>query len=328
MIIDSHSHYLPLKLINEARKGNAFDGITVIQSGDKEMVCHQQGARYALAKEFYDIDAKLAKMDALGIDISILSTAPTLFEYWSGAKEANRFCQSMNDCLADYAASSHKRIFGVAQVPLQDQQLAVLELRRAVRDLGFLGAQIGTAIEGVPLDDDRYEPFFSEACDLNIPLFLHPYSVGKRKGLEEFQLNNLVGNPFDTNLAAVRMILSGFLDRYPDLKIILPHGGGYLPYQIGRLDHNFKMRPGKNINLLPPSDYLKRFYYDTILFKSQALKFLFNMVEAERLLGATDIPFDAADEDFKSTIESLDISQSEKDMIFYRNAQELFQISC
>jgi aminocarboxymuconate-semialdehyde decarboxylase len=327
MIIDTHSHYLPLKLINDARKGEAFDGITIAQSGDKDLVVHQQGARYPLAKEFYDLDAKLAKMDALDIDISIVSTAPTMFMYWKESSEANRFCQIMNDCLAEYANASNRRIFGIAQVALQDPQLAVLELRRAVKDLGFHGAQIGTAIEGVPLDDARFEPFFSEACDLNIPLLVHPYAVGKRKGLEEFQLNNLVGNPYDTSLAAVRMILSGFLDRFHDLKIILPHGGGYLPYQIGRLDHGFKIRPGKNINLLPPSDYVKRFYFDSILFNSQALKLLYNLAGAERLLTATDIPFDAADVDFKRTIESLDISKAEKDLIYYRNAQALFQIS-
>jgi aminocarboxymuconate-semialdehyde decarboxylase len=328
MIIDTHSHYLSIKLINEARNGNGFDGISIIQSREKELVCHPQGARYSLYKEFYDLDAKLAKMDELGIDISILSTAPTLFMYWADAAGANRFCQNMNDSLAEYAAASHGRIFGIAQVPLQDPILAVVELRRTIQDLGFLGVQIGTSVESVPLDDDRFEPFFDEARKLDIPVMIHPYAVGKRKGLEEFQLNNLVGNPYDTSLAAARMILTGFLDRYPTLKIILPHGGGYIPYQIGRLDHGFKMRPGKNINLLAPSNYLKRFYYDTILFNRQALKFLYDLVGADRLLTATDIPFDAADTNFKNTIESLPISQSEKDLIFYQNAQALFRISC
>jgi aminocarboxymuconate-semialdehyde decarboxylase len=328
MIIDSHSHYLPLELISEARTGIAFDGITIIQTEDKELVSHRQGARYPLAKEFYELDAKLHKMDELEIDTSILSTAPTLFMYWADSDEAKRFCMRMNDCLAEYVAKSHGRLFGLAQVPLQDPHLAVLELRRAIKDLGFLGVQIGTSVEGIPLDDPSYEPFFTEACNLNIPVLIHPYAVGKRKGLEDYQLNNLAGNPFDTCLAAARMILSGFLDRFPDLKIILPHGGGYLPYQIGRLDHGFKMRPGKNINLLPPSTYLRRFFYDTILFNAQVLEFLHNLVGADRMLAATDMPFEAADTDFKSIIESLNILQSDKDLIFGRNAQQLFYIGC
>jgi aminocarboxymuconate-semialdehyde decarboxylase len=326
MIIDTHSHYFPLELIEEIRKGEAFDGLSITQNGNKELVCHRQGARYTLAKEFYDLDAKLEKMDKLEIDISILSIAPTLFMYWTEESEGNHFCKRMNDCLAEYTAGSKERIIGLATVPLQNPDLAAKELRRSVKELGFRGAQIGTAVEGVPLDDLRFEPLFSEASKLGVPLFLHPYAVGKRPGLEDFQLNNLVGNPLDTCVAAARMIFSGFLDRYPDLKMILPHGGGYLPYQIGRMDRGFHARAGKNLNLLEPSAYLKRFFYDTILFESQPLEFLYGLVGAERLLVGTDIPFDVADVNFKQNINALDIPQREKEQIFFRNAQELFHI--
>ena len=324
MIIDTHCHYFPLALINEARRGAAFDGLTVIQSGGKELICHRHGAQYEVKREFYDLDAKLAKMDELEIDVSVLSIAPTLFMYWAERKEVFHFCQRMNDCLAEFAADSNSRIVGLASVPLQDPEKSVTELKRAVGELGFRGAQIGTSVEGVPLDDARFEPFFAEASALGAPLLLHPYAVGKRKGLEDFQLNNLVGNPLDTCQAAARLIFSGFLDRYTDLKIILPHGGGHLPYQIGRMDRGFQARLGKNLNLHTPSDYLKRFYYDTILFDAKPLEFLCDLVSAERLVVGTDIPFDVADVNFRRNIESLDKSKSEKDQIFFRNAMALF----
>ncbi len=326
MIIDIHSHYIPQELISDAREGKAFDGLSIILSGGKEHVCHRQGAKYALAREFYDLEAKLAKMDELGIDISILSLAPTLFMYWTGSPEASRFCQRVNDCLAEFASASHGRIIGLAAVPLQEPEMAVAELRRAVKELGLRGAQIGTTVEGVPLDDARFKPFFAEASALGTPLLLHPYAVSKRLGLEDFQLNNLVGNPYDTGLAAARLILSGFLDRFSDLKLILPHGGGYLPFQIGRLDRGYQARSGKKYNSHTPSDYLERFFYDTILFDCKALDFLFDLVGAERLLAGTDVPFDVADVNFRQGIESLNISQHEKDLIFCRNAKALFQI--
>jgi aminocarboxymuconate-semialdehyde decarboxylase len=327
MIIDTHSHYFPVELINEARTGNAFDGLTVSQSGEKELICHRQGSKYSLTKEFYDLGAKLTRMDELGINTSIFSIAPTLFMYWTEISAANTFCQRMNDCLAEFTASSHGRLLGLATVPMRDPDMAIKELKRAINELGFRGAQIGTAVETIPLDDARFEPFFTEVSILGIPIILHPYSVGKRDRLEDFQLNNLVGNPLDTCLAAARMIFSGFLDRFPDIKIILPHGGGYLPYQIGRLDRGFQVKSGKNINLHPPSHYLKRFFYDTILFESLPLKFLHDLVGADRLLVGTDIPFDVADIDFSHTIESLAIPHHEKVLIFYQNAQQLFHIT-
>ena len=327
MIIDIHSHYFPMELIMEARKGSAYDGLSVIQDRDREMACHRQGARYELKREFYDLDAKLAKMDELKINTSVLSTAPTLFMYWTDKAEANGFCQQMNDSLAEFAASSGGRIVGLAGVPLQDPEKAVLELRRAVMELGFRGAQIGTSMEGVPLDDARYEIFFSEASELGVPLMLHPYAVGKRERMEDFQLNNLIGNPMDTCLAAARLILSGFLDRYPELKLILPHGGGYLPYQMGRMERGYYSRPGKNFCEQAPSDYLGRFYFDTILFEAKPLKFLHDLVGAERLMVGTDLPFDVADVNFGMNINALNIAEDKKELIFFRNAQGVFNIT-
>jgi aminocarboxymuconate-semialdehyde decarboxylase len=327
MIIDIHSHFFPLALIEEARKGNAFDGLTVIQDSDREMVWHRQGARYELKREFYDLGAKLARMDELKINITILSAAPTLFMYWADKSGANDFCRRMNDCLAEFASASGGRIIGLAGVPLQDPERAACELRRAIVELGFRGAQIGTSIDDLPLDDERFADFFSEANDLHLPLMIHPYAVGKRKRMEDFQLNNLVGNPMETCLSAARLILSGFLDRYPDLKFILPHGGGYLPYQIGRMDRGYLARPDKNLCVQAPSEYIKQFYFDTILFEPKSLNFLYDLVGAEHIMVGTDLPFDIADASFKKNVDEMKIQEDEKEKIFFRNAQNIFQIN-
>lgn len=252
MIIDIHTHFIPQDLIDQARGGMAIDGLTTFFKEEREFIQHRQGARYPLPREFHDRDEKLEQMDALNIDISILSAAPTLFMYWLDKKEGSEFCAWMNEKLAEYIQPSSGRLFGLATVPLQDPGLAVQELRRTILELKFCGVQIGTSIESKPLDDPAFEPFFKEASHLGVPVLIHPYSVGKRERFEAFHLNNMVGNPLDTEIAAARMIFSGFLDRFPDLKIILVHGGGFLHYQIGRFNHTYSLLPENERPAHPP----------------------------------------------------------------------------
>ena len=257
MVIDIHTHNFPAELIDEAREGNAFDGLTIQPIHEKEYIRHRQGSRYPLVKEFFDLNAKIQQMDKLGIDLSILSLSPTLFMYWVDENEADKFCKRMNDLLAKFISESNGRLLGLATVPLQNTDLAVNELRRAISDLKFCGVQIGTSVESVPLDDSSLYPFFEEVQVLDVPVLIHPYAVGKRDRMGDFHLNNLIGNPLDTELAAARMIFSGFLDRFPNLKIILAHGGGFLPYQIGRFDHAYN-RSSIDSSTRSPASLLSR----------------------------------------------------------------------
>ena len=326
MIIDIHTHFFPQVLIDQARNGKAVDGLSILDKGNKEFIQHRQGARYPLAREFYDREAKLEKMNALDIDISILSAAPPLFMYWLDKNEGSEFCAWMNDRLAEFIQPLGEKLFGMATVPLQDPELAVRELRRAILEFKFCGVQIGASVESIPLDDHTFDPFFEEASQLGIPLLLHPYAVGKRERMEEFHLNNLVGNPLDTELAATRLIFSGFLDRFPDLKIILVHGGGFLPYQIGRFNHTYDSLSQKPRPIHPPEYYLQRFFYDTVLFEQEPLNFLCRMVGPEQIMTGTDSPFPAQDLNFKQNVESLEINDSEKELIFSGNACKIFDL--
>ena len=211
-------------------------------------------------------------MDRLGIDAAVLSLTPTLFFYWLDASAAADFCRQANDSLATFVAASD-RLDGVAVVPLQDPEAAAAELRRAVRDLGLRGAEIGTTMEKVPLDDRRFDPFFAAAAELDVPVILHPYYVGTRPNLTDFYMTNLTGNPLETCIAASRLILSGFLDRHPRLKVVLVHAGGFMPFQIGRLDHGFRVRPESKAAIsAAPSTYLRRFWYDTITHAAHAAR--------------------------------------------------------
>jgi aminocarboxymuconate-semialdehyde decarboxylase len=327
MRIDVHNHYLPETVVADLRGGSAgVDGIRIEWDGRGERVVHPGlGMRYPLKAEFYDLSAKLAHMDAHGIDVSILSIVPLWLFHWIEAEEAERFCRRANDWLAQYVARS-ARLRGMAMVPLQSPAAAVAELERS-RALGLIGVEIGTTVGGAPLDDPRFSPFFAAAERLEMPVMIHPSFAGKPSPFAEFYMKNLIGNPLATAAAACRLILSGFLDRHADLTVILVHAGGFLPYQIGRLDHGYEVRAETRERLRArPSSYLHRFHFDTITHAPKPLRFLVDLVGAERVLYGTDIPFDMADLDFASIARDSGIADEAMDAIANGNARRLFKL--
>jgi aminocarboxymuconate-semialdehyde decarboxylase len=288
--VDLHTHFLPRFFVDEAGAGEVF-GVRVVD----DLVIHPQGFRYPVRPTFVDVEAKLAEMDAAGLDVSVLSSAPTLFFYDAPPAEAVTFARRSNDALAELAGAS-ARLAGLATLPLQDPEAAAAELERAVGDLGLLGAHIGTNCGTVPLDDPSMAPVLDAAERLDVPLMLHPYYVGPKPGLEDYYLVNSMGNPLDTSVAAVRLISSGALDRFPGLRVALVHAGGFLPYQVGRFDHAFDVRPEARVAIdRPPSTYLDRFWMDTITHSDEALEFLAGRIGPDRLYIGTDQPFDMAD---------------------------------
>ena len=323
-MVDIHTHFIPPEFVADARAGRALDRIALQRREGVEWLVHPQGYGYPISPEFFDLDAKHGEMDRLGIDAAVLSLSPTLFFYWLDAAAAADFCRTANDSLATFVAGSD-RLEGVAVVPLQDPEAAAAELRRAVRDLGLRGAEIGTTLEKVPLDDRRFDPFFTAAAELDVPVILHPYYVGTRPNLADFYMTNLTGNPLETCIAASRLILSGFLDRHPRLKIVLVHAGGFMPFQIGRLDHGFRVRPETKAAITAaPSRYLRRFWYDTITHAATPLKFLIELVGADRVVFGTDLPFDMADVRFKESFSAAKLDATTLDAITNKNASALF----
>jgi aminocarboxymuconate-semialdehyde decarboxylase len=326
-MIDVHTHFIPPEFVGEARAGRALDAIRVEQRDGTEWLAHPQGYRYPLSAEFFDVQAKHREMDRLGIDRAVLSLTPTLFFYWLEASAARDFCQNANESMATFVARSD-RLDGVAVVPLQDPPAAATELRRAVTELGLRGVEIGTTMEQVPLDDRQFDEFFAAAEALDVPVILHPYYVGVRKQLADFYMTNLTGNPLETCIAASRLILSGFFDRHPSLKVVLVHSGGFMPFQIGRLDHGFRVRAETKAAIdSPPSSYLRRFWYDTITHAGTPLKFLIELVGSDRVVLGTDLPFDMADVRFHRYFEEAGLSAEVRDAVTRNNAMSLFGLT-
>jgi aminocarboxymuconate-semialdehyde decarboxylase len=290
VILDVHTHFIPPFAVEEARG----DGVLGVRADDGWFV-HPQGYRYPVVPEFYEAAAKLEQLDALGIDAAVLSISPTLFFYDRPAVEAVPFAERANDALAELIAGE-SRLFGFATLPLQDGERAAAELERSVRELGLVGAQIGTNCGPTPIDSPELEPVLAAAGSLGAPLMLHPYYVGPKPMLEDFYFTNSVGNPLDTCIAAARLMHSGALDRHPGLKVVLVHAGGFMPYQLGRLDHAFEVRQEPRVAVdRPPSTYLDRFWFDTITHSDPSLEFLLGLVGPERIVLGTDLPFDMGD---------------------------------
>jgi aminocarboxymuconate-semialdehyde decarboxylase len=265
-------------------------------------------------------------MDEAGTDVCLVSVAPPFLLHWTSPEEAREVARAINDGIAAMCRDAGGRLAGLATLPMQDPGEAAVELERAVGTLGLRGAQIGTTVEGVPLEDPSLRPVLSAAERLGVPLVVHPYYVGSAPGYEDFYLTNLVNNPLQTALCASRLILSGALDRHPELVVMLVHGGGHLPFQIGRLDHGHAVRPEAKGCARKPSSYLSRFAYDTITFHGPALAFLVSLVGEDRVVFGTDTPFDMADASSAVVMDRAGFAGQSRDAFAGGNAARLFGI--
>jgi aminocarboxymuconate-semialdehyde decarboxylase len=306
MQIDIHSHVIPERIVTAIATNPTRFRARVEGDGANRKIIHDQGYVYPLFEEFHRTDAKLEAMDRKRIDISVISPAPPMFYYWADADLALEVAGLVNDGTADMVASKPDRLRGMATVPMQHPDAAVAELERVVKNFGFKAVEIGTSIEGAQLAEERFRPLLKRASELGAFVFAHPYYVGAKAGLENYYLTNLIGNPLDTAVMVANLMFSGRMDELPDLKIVLAHGGGFLPYQIGRLVHGHKVRSETNAaSKTSPKELLKRIYFDSLVFDPQALRYLIDLVGADHVCIGTDAPFDMADVDPIGTIDAV-----------------------
>jgi aminocarboxymuconate-semialdehyde decarboxylase len=272
----------------------------------------------------WDLERRIADMDRMGVNRQVLSVPPFTFFYDQEASLAVETCEVQNNRIAEILKEREGRFFGLAAVPLQAPRLAAAELERAV-GLGLHGAEICTNVAGRNLDEPDLDAFWSKASSLNVPILLHPHNVAAMDRLGKYYLNNLIGNPLDTTIAIASLIFGGVLDRFPELKLCVVHGGGYFPYQWGRLEHGYHVRTEPHVNSAkPPREYLDRFAFDTITHSPGALEYLVQVFGSSRVLLGTDYPFDMGLADPLPVVQSLtSITEDEKAAILGGNAARL-----
>jgi aminocarboxymuconate-semialdehyde decarboxylase len=291
VIVDLHSHYLPVA-------AGAVDGVGVRierQDGGSYSFADAGGHQTRLVPELTSTERQLEAMDRQGIDQKVLAVPPFCFQYELAPDQGLRWSRAINEGIAEAVASASDRFIGFATVPLQNVSAAVEEIDHAVK-LRLQGVEIATNINGVELDAASLDPFWDRCQHAGMPILIHPHYVAGVDRMRDYHLRNLVGNPLETALAGARLIFGGVLERFPDLKIILSHGGGALPAIAGRLEHGRRVRSECAVSDSIASG-LRRLYYDSIVFNAQSLCWLVDLVGADRVVLGTDYPFDMSEED-------------------------------
>jgi aminocarboxymuconate-semialdehyde decarboxylase len=249
--------------------------------------------------ELIDLERRVAAMDAGGIDVQVLSSWIDLTAYALDPSQGAAYSRRFNTLLAEEATRYPGRFAALATVPLQAPRLAAAELTHAVVELGMIGAEIATTVDGTDLDQAGLEPFWQVAAELGCLILLHPYAPLAGVDLSRYFLDNLVGRPAESTVAIAYLLLSGVLERHPGLQMAVVHGGGFLPYQLGRLQRGYRAVPGRVAvgTKLTPGEAAGRLYYDTVLHSPPALRFLIDLVGADRVLLGSDYPFEMGDPD-------------------------------
>jgi aminocarboxymuconate-semialdehyde decarboxylase len=324
-VVDVHSHVLPRELMEAIRAKPRDFQMKVEQRAGEEIFIRDDRHSTPVYAEFHDADAKVEGMDRKGIDISVISVTPVVFFYWLTAEQGLAAARVMNDGIARMAEKRPDRLRGMATLPMQDADAAIAELERVVREHGFRAIELGCRIQGELLAAPRFRPVLRRAQELGVFIFTHPYIAGALPAdLSCYYLGNLTGLPFDTALMASHLMFSGALDELPGLNIVLAHGGGHLPYQIGRVDHGYQVRKEAQAHTKQsPLALLRRFYFDALTHDADALRFLVAKVGADRVTVGTDAPFDMAEDDPLGMIDKLQLSPAERERILSRNALDL-----
>ena len=277
-----------------------------------------------------DITVRLSDMDRMGIDVQAISPAPIQYYYYADAGFGLELARSVNDRIADIAASHPKRFVGIGSVPLQNAGMATRELERCVNKLDMRGVEIGTNVNGIDLADKRLglDKFFAKAEQLGVVIFLHPMGFTHADRMTDYYLNNLIGNPLESTLAVSHMIFGGVLDRFPKLKVCVPHGGGYMAHAFARMDHGWKVRPDAQTYIKKkPSSYLKKLYFDTVTFDTDLLQGLVTMFGAGKVMMGSDYPFDMGDDDPVKLVNSVPgLSDADRRKVLGGNAKRLLKI--
>ncbi|MFZ1059469.1 MAG: amidohydrolase family protein, partial [Candidatus Rokuibacteriota bacterium] len=274
-----------------------------------------------------DLPARLRSMDRQGVEVQALSlTIPMV--YWADGAAGHRLARAFNDAASEAHTAHPDRFVGCATLPMQDPPRAEEELERAAALPGIRAVYLGTNVTGRELSDPAFFPIFERCQALKLPVLLHPITVIGAERLQPFYLHNLLGNPFDTAVAAAHLVFGGVLDRLPQLQVCLPHAGGALPYLAGRLQRGQRVRPeARKAARRPVTAYLRRFSYDTISHNPRALRYLIDTVGADRVMLGSDFCFDMGYERPVQVVTGLrGFPQADQARILRGNAQRLLRL--
>ncbi|HSF15763.1 MAG TPA: amidohydrolase family protein [Vicinamibacteria bacterium] len=279
--------------------------------------------------ELIGVENRITEMDRMGIDVQALSLYVGQYHYWAEPALAEKLVRIQNEKLAELCATYPNRLVGLGAVSLHLPDLAARQMAHAVDAYDFRGFMITGSVGDEQISAPRFEPFWKQAEELETLIFVHPRGFGA--GDIRFEghgwLSNTIGNPLETTLALSHLIFSGFLDRFPRLRICAAHGGGYLPSYVGRSDNCYAVDPRCQHMSRKPSEYLSQMYFDTLVYSNQNLRYLIDQVGVDRIVMGTDYPFPVASRDPLDDVLSVPgLDDAAKEAIFGATAARLLKL--
>jgi len=324
--VDVHTHMLNNAYLARLKKHGG--GYRLKKAVGGQTGVFKDGAPFmTLMPGMFDYELRIRAMDEAGVDMAIVTlTSPNVF--WGSARTSLEVAREMNNDMASQQRRFPERIRFMCSLPWQHAKLALAELKRACDELGAVGVMQLANVDGVSLTDRRFAPVWKEIDRRGLPVLIHPSAPPGTKQLDVMRYNLIasVGFMFDTSLAVSRMIFDGFLDRYPSLKIIAAHGGGTLPYLAGRLDICFDNMPACREKISQkPSTYLKRIYYDSVVFQQDSLELAVKVGGEDNVLYGSDYPHNIGD--MKGCLARVDaLPAAVRDKVRGGNAMRIFKL--
>lgn len=297
MITDIHCHFVPDEFFRFASARPEF-AIKVKRREGNSIDLDIRGMHFGLNTTFFEIPEQLERMERDGVERAILSLATPFIDYHQNERLAIEAARIFNDGLAVAIEGKRQQFGGWAVLPMQDPAAAAAELRRCVREHNFIGGHVASNVRGVYLHDDQFAPIYQAAVELDVPLFIHPADPFGKERTREYELTVVAGYLFDNTINILKMICSGFLDRWPKLKLVCAHSGAFSPILRARMQREVDTNPQLAANLrVTIGDYLQRLYYDSICFEPGILRYLTEVVSIERIMMGSDAPFPLGEPD-------------------------------
>jgi aminocarboxymuconate-semialdehyde decarboxylase len=323
-IIDSHFHWWPREVLEQLSKRSGYPCAKLNDRGGYTYIGHEGRPPLRSWAEWFDLDRQLEHMHGLGHEVSVVCSLGPLSIYFSdlSADEGRDAAVMWNEYMAGAQRKYHGRVWASAAVPMTDTEVAIEVLDHAINKLGLMGVNIpGSIGRDTRIDADRLAPFYARIEQFGVPLFLHPTDAVFGEDLEGYNgaLQLSLGRIIEVSVAASRLVFSGLMERHPNLKIVMSHTGGALPYQSGRIDKN-----GKNAKLpRAPSTYIRRMYTDTVSPHSMGIKFAIDYYGIDHIMYGSDYPcWDPATA--LALIEEIGLPESDLEKILYSNAERFF----
>jgi len=325
MRIDIHNHFYPTKFLKQLENVGSTVGITIETDDWGRQIIVQHGNRLVtITPPMNNVNKRIEDMDQSGFDMQILTLSAPSVDIFP-VEIGETLAKVVNDEIARICQEDPDHFMAFATLPFIDPDRTVMELERCIDALGFKGACMGTNINGMGLDDQILYPFYERMADYDLPIHIHPRAPADKETYKDYRLVPMIGFEMELCIAVVRLIMGGVMERFPNLKFIVSHLGGALPYLAERIQNCYEAYPECQENISRPAkDYLKRFYYDTVSFFEPALMCAYSFLGARRLILGSDYPHVIGDiREAVTSIEHLDIPQTDKEMIYSANILRL-----